>query len=104
MLLSCGQQINIQLPNLVSAKTYARPPAPAAVAEGEGFSIELDWLKKTLAQIKWSEATTKTFLVSKFKVSPEGTLEEVIKRLTREQAEEFTRAIQERAEQPALFD
>lgn len=78
--------------------------APAAVAEGEGFSIELDWLNKTLAQINWSEATVKTFLVSKFKVSPDGTLEEVIKRLTREQAEEFTREIQGRAEQPALFD
>lgn len=69
---------------------------PATEAEGEGFSIDLTWLSESLNELKWSEDTAKTFLVGKFKVSPEGSLEDVIKRLTREQAEEFVQEIQDR--------
>lgn len=75
---------------------------PVAEAEGEGFSIDLQWLKESLEELKWSEDTAKTWLVSKYKVSPEGTLEDVIKRLNREQAEEFVHEIQDRAAKKQL--
>lgn len=63
--------------------------------EGEGFHIDLTWLKESLQDLKWTEETAKTWLV-KYKVSPTGTLEDVLKRLTREQAEEFVKMIQEK--------
>ncbi|MBA7483026.1 hypothetical protein ES707_18535 [subsurface metagenome] len=71
----------------------------AAAAGAEGFSIDPAWLNESLKAIKWTVDTTKTFLVSKYKISPQGTLADVIKRLTREQAEEFVKAIQQKLEQ-----
>lgn len=68
----------------------------------EGFSIDPQWLKECLNELKWSEETAKTWLVSKYKVSPSGTLAEVISRLTREQAEEFVHEIQERTAKKQL--
>jgi len=78
-----------------SKKIGASPTEP----EPEGFSIDLIWLKETLKEIKWSEDTAKTWLASEFKVSMAGTLEEVINRLTKDQAEEFVKAIQQKLEQ-----
>jgi hypothetical protein len=61
----------------------------------------LNEAKKTL---KWTDETTKTFLVSKYKVSQEGTLTEVLQRLTKEQAESFVKEINSRVEkQVSLF-
>lgn len=74
---------------------------PEEKIEGEGFHIQMDFLKESLKALKWTEDTCKTFLVSKYKVSPEGTLAQVIGRLTREQAEEFTKEIAERVAQKA---
>ena len=73
--------------------------ASAAEPEAEGLAIDPTWLKESLKELKWTEGTTKTFLVSKYKVSPQGTLAEVISRLAREQAEEFVKAIQQKLEQ-----
>ncbi|MBA7687740.1 hypothetical protein ES703_96207 [subsurface metagenome] len=80
--------------------------APAAELEGEGFHIDPTWLKESLKELKWTEDTAKTFLVGKYKVSPQGTLEDVIKRLTREQAEEFVKELQNRVakKQMQLFE
>jgi len=66
---------------------------------GEAPPVEPGGLNESLKELKWSEDTTKTFLVSKYKVSPTGTLAEVISRLTREQAEEFVKVIQQKLEQ-----
>ena len=66
--------------------------------EGEGFYIDLPWLGESLNVLKWTNETAKTFLVSKYKVSPQGTLEDVIKRLTREQAEDFVNEIQSKTQ------
>lgn len=55
--------------------------------------IDMDWLNETLKEMKWTEETTKSFL-AKYKVSTEGTLVEVIARLNREQAEDFTKTLQ----------
>lgn len=75
-------------------------PAGEAI-EGEGFSINLTWLKESQKALKWTDDTCKTFLVSQYKVSPQGSLEDVIKRLTREQAEEFVKEINGRLEKQA---
>ena len=66
--------------------------------EGEGFYIDLPWLGESLNVLKWTNETAKTFLVSKYKVSPQGTLEDVIKRLTREQTEDFVNEIQSKTQ------
>jgi len=85
-----------------TSPTKEMPPEEAI--EGEGFSIDLAWLKESLTSLKWADDTCKTFLVSQYKVSPQGTLEEVIKRLTREQAEDFVNEINSRREkQTSLF-
>ena len=88
------------------AKAAKQETAPAIeetsreeAIEGEGFHIDMTWLKESLNELKWSDDTAKTFLVSQYKVSPQGTLEDVIKRLTREQAEEFVKEIQDRVTQ-----
>jgi len=70
--------------------------------ESEGFHIDMAWLKDSLKEIKWTDDTCKTFLASQYKVSPQGTLEDVIKRLTREQAEEFVKEIQDRVAQKQM--
>ncbi len=82
--------------------------APAIFSDfafGEGFNISMDWLKESQKTLKWSDETLKTFLVSQYKVSPQGSLGEVISRLTWEQAEKFVKEINKRLEkqQPGLF-
>jgi len=76
------------------------------VAEGESYHIDLQWLKESLKEIKWTDETCKTFLASQYKVSPQGSLEDVIKQLTRAQAEEFIEEIRNRVDQiqMQLFD
>ena len=77
----------------------------AAFIDCDGFHIELPWLPETLRAIHWEEKTAKTWIASNFKVDTEGELTEVLARLTREEAERFTREINERADnvQPGLF-
>jgi len=74
------------------------PPATADKVVGEGFSIDMTWLTESLKSLKWSELATKSFLASHYKVDTKGTLPETLKRLTREQAEQFTKEIQTRLE------
>jgi len=73
--------------------------APPAAAEGEGFHIDLTWLSESLKEIKWTEDTCKTFLIGKYKIDGTGTLTEVLQRLTRKQAEEFTKELAEKVTQ-----
>jgi len=90
------------------AEKVAAAPKPkklesSAAAEEEGdFNIDPTWLKESLTELKWSDDTAKTFLVSQYKVSPQGTLEDVIKRLTRDQAGEFVKEIQDRVAQKQM--
>ncbi|MBA7511350.1 hypothetical protein ES705_03343 [subsurface metagenome] len=69
---------------------------PSEDIEREGIPINMTWLNESLKELKWTEGTAKTFLVSEYKVDPGGSLEDVIGRLTREQAEEFVEEIQRR--------
>ena len=68
----------------------------------ERFNIDPAWLTESLSEIKWSDDTCKTFLVSQYKVSPQGALEDVIRRLTRDQVEEFVEEIQRRVAERQL--
>ncbi|KKN86948.1 hypothetical protein LCGC14_0262170 [marine sediment metagenome] len=78
---------------------------PEEAIEGEGFHIDMTWVSESKKALKWTDDTFKTFLASQYMVSPQGTLEDVIKRLTREQAEEFVKEINSRLEnQPGLFE
>ncbi|MBA7475080.1 hypothetical protein ES707_10445 [subsurface metagenome] len=73
--------------------------------EGEGFSIDQTWLTEGKKVLKWTDETMKSFVVTKYKVDNRGTLIEVLQRLTREQAEDFVKEIQERTAkiQPELW-
>jgi len=72
--------------------------------EGDGFHINLPWLNESLKALKWSDDTCKSYLVGKYKVSIQGTLQDVIQRLTREQADEFCTELRNKLEkQPKLI-
>ena len=82
--------------------TKATPPAEP-VDEQEGFSIDPTWLKESLNQITWSEETARSWIITHFKLKEaKGTLTEVISGLTREQAEEFVKEIQDRVAQKQI--
>lgn len=73
--------------------------------EGEGFNIDLQWLKESQRILKWTDDTMKSFVVTKYKVAGRGALTEVLGRLTREQAEDFVEEIQNRTrKQLDLFE
>jgi len=90
-------------------KTKPRGAAPPTAEhakekiEGEGFSIDPAWLDNALKEIKWSEDTAKSWLAKEFKIDTKGDLKrDVLPRLTREQAEEFVKEIQNRAAQKQM--
>ncbi len=88
--------------NREKTKNTAEAPGPRAPAEDEVFSrgpgkVDLIWLKETLKEIRWSDDTAITWLLSSFKVDPRGKLAEVLARLTREQSEQFVHELKKRA-------
>jgi len=72
--------------------------------EGEGFSIDLDWLNESQKSLKWTDNTMLSFLAgSPYKVSGKS-VTEALGKLTREQAVDFTNQINKRLEkQGSLF-
>ncbi|MBA7478231.1 hypothetical protein ES707_13654 [subsurface metagenome] len=87
----------------VGAAAPAESPPDEAI-EGEGFNIDLQWLKGSQRTLKWTDDTLKSFVVTKYKVDGRGILTEVLGRLTREQAEDFVKEINKRLEkQQSLF-
>lgn len=85
--------------------THFDPNASEAAA-GDGFSILLSWHSDALKSINWSWNTARSWISSKFPdVNAEGTPAEVLSRLSRQQADIYTRELQNRAgEQPSLFN
>jgi len=72
--------------------------------EGEGFNIDLTWLKESQKALNWTDDTMLTFIVSQYKVS-DTSVTGALNKLTREQAEDFTKQINSRVEkQPGLFE
>ena len=74
--------------------------SPEEVIEGEGFRLELTWLKESQKALKWTDDTMLTFIISQYKVS--GTsVTGALNKITREQAEDFTKQINSRIEKQA---
>ena len=96
-----AKEESARAPKQTTTKAKAGPP----VEREEGYGIDPTWLDETLREIKWSEDTAKSWIGVHLGVPTEGKLTEVLSRLTREQAEEFVKEIQERAtkKQPELF-
>jgi hypothetical protein len=73
-------------------KTSTSGPLPKSI-------IDIDWVKETLKQIKWSEITFLSWIPSQPKlkgVDNTGKLEEVLSRLNKEQAEFVAKDLQQR--------
>lgn len=89
-------------PQAVPAATGTKSPDEAV--EGEGFNIDLTWLKESQKALKWADDTMLTFIISHYKVS-NTSVTGALNKLTREQAEEFVKEINKRVEkqQPGLF-
>ena len=86
-----------------AAKVAAEPTPPDDELEGAGFHINLPWLNESLKALKWSDDTCKSYLVGKYKVSTQGSLQDVLKRLNREQAEEFVADLRNKLEKQPKF-
>lgn len=72
-------------------------PEPPKEEQSPESSIDMDWVKESLKQIKWTEKTAATWLTGKYKVDG-GLLEDVIAQLTEEQQAEFVKEIRDRLE------
>jgi len=62
------------------------------------LDFDPDTLLDQLKQVKWKDVTVKSYLKNIYKVDTEGTVIEVVTRLTREQRESFFKEIQDRLE------
>jgi len=78
------------------------PKAKGADDVGEGFAIDLEWLKESQKTLKWADETVLSFIASRYKVSGK-TVAEALNRLTRDQAEDFTRQINARLEKQSVL-
>ena len=87
--------------------TTEPPPTEEELHTNEPPAGESDmkiWLKETLTAIHWSEETTKSWIAATFKIEVTGDLEkDVLPRLTRDQAERFTKELNTKASQQSLF-
>ena len=63
--------------------------------------IDIDWLKECLQRLKWNDTTCITFIASQFKVDKDGSLFDVVARLSYEQAGKFCPAIQKKVDELA---
>ena len=101
-----GKKVGAAAPSKAKAratKAAAEERSQGEAIEGEGFSINPDWLRESQETLKWSEDTMLTFIISQYKVS--GTsVTGALNKLTREQAEDFVNQINKRLEkQPKLI-
>jgi len=96
------QAIESKIKGFMGAMSTTAPPKakgdpPKAVAEPEQ-DFDPDVLLDELKQLKWKDTTVKSYLQNVYKVDTEGTVVEVVARLTREQREKFFKEIQDRLE------
>lgn len=74
------------------AATSQEAPLPS------DFDFDPHWLTDSLKQVHWEDATVKSYLKNVYQADTEGTVVEVVARLTREQREAFIKEIQSRLE------
>lgn len=87
----------------VSTPSTEETPPDEAI-EGDGFTIDLTWLQESQEALKWTDETMLSFLAAApYKVRGK-TVIEALNKLTREQAEEFTKQVNTKVErQPKLI-
>jgi len=92
-------------PTKARAQAAKQETPPEEAIEGEGFNIDLTWLKESQKTLKWTDDTLLTFIISQYKVS-DTSVTGALNKLTREQAEDFTNQINKKVEkqQPGLFE
>lgn len=73
-------------------------PDPQHAAEVAVKDFDPDVLLDSLKQVKWTDATVKSYLKNVYQVDTEGTIIEIVTWLTREQREAFFKEIQDRLE------
>ena len=78
----------VNSPENIAKRIEAVQPPPIS-------PIDLDWLRDSAKSIKWTEKTLASWISSKFKVTG-GLLEDVVAELTKEQAGEVTKQMQDR--------
>ena len=79
------------------------PTGATAPADEEGVVINLEWLKESQQTLKWTNETMLSFISAQYKVSGK-TITEALSKLTKEQAADFTRRINDKLEkQSSLF-
>ncbi len=87
----------------VGRQDTTQPDEAWEAVTGEGFNIDLPWLKDSQKTLKWSDNTMLSFITSQYKVSGK-IVTEALGKLTREQAEDFTKQINTKLEkQKPLF-
>lgn len=84
-------------------QTNTEDEPPGKAVEGNGFNIDLTWLKESQKTLNWSDTTMLSFLASEPYKASGKTVTEALGKLTREQAEEFTKQINSRVENPKLI-
>jgi len=79
--------------------------AKSASVEERENAIDLQWLEEAKQTLKWTDETMLSFITSQYKVTGNTDIE-ALNKLTREQAEDFTRQINARLEkqQASLFE
>lgn len=77
-------------------KTLISKEQLAHINKNPKLGIDMDWVRNSMKQVRWTETTIKSYLVNIFKVSKEGSLEDVIARLNDEQKKQLCKEIQER--------
>lgn len=68
-------------------------PEPEPTPE---LGFDPEWLKDSLKQLHWNDSTVKSYLKNIFKVDTEGTIVEVVTRLSREDKGKFFKEITDR--------
>jgi hypothetical protein len=71
----------------------------ATKAASAPAGLDMDWVRETLKEIRWSDETTKSWLGSTLKVVNTGTLAEVLGRLNKEQVDLFVKELQSKSKQ-----
>jgi len=64
---------------------------------GDSFVISSEWLTEAQKRLKWTNETMLSFIISQYKVTGK-TVTEALNKLTKEQAEDFTRKINQKLE------
>lgn len=84
-------------------ETQKKTEVSATELSQETSTIDLAWLRESIAEIHWSEETARSWVIGHFKLKEaKGTLWDILPTLTREQAQEFVQEIQSRLEKQQL--